>query len=132
LKINNQLQAGLGIAYNIIDKKTLVWNLSDGILYDYSDLNLINNTREVYGTPRNSFRLQIKWNIKDRLVFNGNGFLQNSLQYRNDYIIKSDIGISVKLKKWLSLTSAFSYNKMSRTQTSNLLLTYGILIENYF
>lgn len=132
LKINNQLQTGAGVAYNIVDKKSLIVNLSDGVIYDYSDVILSDSTRDVYGTPRNSFRLQIKWNIKDRLVFRGNGFLQNSFQYKNDYIIRSDASITIKLKKWLSLTSAFSYNKMSRTKTSNLLLTYGITIENYF
>ncbi len=132
LKINNQLQAGVGGAYNIIDKEQFTVNLSDGVIYDYSDLILPNGDRDVYGTPRNSFRLVIKWNIKNRLTFNGNGFLQNSFQYKNDYIIRSDISATLKLKKWLSLTSAFSYNKMSRTHASNLILTYGIIIENYF
>jgi len=132
LKINNQFQSGLGVAYNIIDKNSITLNLSDGILYDYSDLVLPNNLRDVYGTPRNSFRLLFKWTIKDRLSFNGNGFLQNSLQYKSDYIIKSDISAALKLKKWLSLTATFSYNKMSRTQTYNLLMTYGFIIENYF
>ena len=132
LKINNQLQAGAGVAYNIVDKALLTINVSDGILYDYSDLILANNTRDVYGTPRNSLRLFIKWVIKDRLTFSGNGFLQNSLQYKSDYIIRSDVSAALKLKKWLSLTAVFSYNKMSRTQTYNLLMTYGFIIENYF
>ncbi len=132
LRVNNQLQGGLGIAYNVIDKTRLVVNLSDGIIYDYSDINLEDGTREVYGTPRNSFRLHVKWNVKDRLIFSGNGFLQNSLEYSDDYIIKSDASLAIKLKKWLSLTSTFSYNEMSRTKASNLLVTYGITIEKYF
>lgn len=132
LKINHQLQAGVGVAYNFFDTKKITVNLSDGIIYDYSDIVLSDGVREIYGTPRNSFRLQIKSNIKDRFVFNGNAFLQNSLQDAEDYIIKSDIGLSVKLKKWLSITSAFSYNEMSRTKKSNLIFTYGITLEKYF
>lgn len=132
LKINHQLQAGLGVAYNFFDTKKITVNISDGIIYDYSDIILSDGVREIYGTPRNSFRLQVKANIKDRFVFNGNGFLQNSLEDAEDYIIKSDISLSVKLKKWLSITSAFSYNEMSRTKKSNLLLTYGVTIEKYF
>src|SRR3569833_739472 len=34
LKINNQYQAGLGIACNIFDKKSISLNVSDGIVYD--------------------------------------------------------------------------------------------------
>jgi hypothetical protein len=132
LKINHQLQAGAGVAYNLVDTKPVILNVSDGIIYDYSDIILTDSVREVYGTPRNSFRLQVKVNLKERFIFNGNGFLQNSLEDAEDYIIKSDISLSVKLKKWLSITSAFSYNEMSRTKTSNLLLTYGITIEKYF
>lgn len=132
LKINQQLMAGIGVAYNVIDKKSLLVNVSDGVLYDFSDINVNDTTREIYGTPRNSFRLQLKWNIGDKLVFSGNGFLQNSLQDGNDYIIKSDLSLSVKLRKWLSLTSTYSYNKMTRTSTENSFLTYGLTIERYF
>jgi hypothetical protein len=132
LKVNNQVQAGAGVAYNIVDRKSLLINLSDGILYDYSDINTDDTTSQIYDMSRNSFRLQIKWNIKDKLVFNGTGFLQNSLQDENDYIIKSDLSLSVKLKKWLSLTSSYSFNKMSKTNTENSFLTYGIMIEKYF
>jgi hypothetical protein len=132
LKINHQLQAGIGVAYNFFDTKKITINLSDGIIYDYSDIILSDGVRNIYATPRNSFRLQVKSNIKDRFAFNGNAFLQNSLEDSEDYIIKSDISLSVKLKKWLSITSAFSYNEMSRTQKSNLIFTYGFTIEKYF
>jgi hypothetical protein len=132
LKINSQFQAGLGVAYNVIDKKNLVLNVSDGVVYDYSNIILVDGMRDLYGTPRNSLRLQVKWNIKDRLVFSGNGFLQNSLQHIGDYIIKSDVSLSVKLKKWLSITSAYSFNKITRTGAENVLLTFGVTIENYF
>src|SRR5215218_6568061 len=34
LKINNRIQAGLGIAYSFIDKETAFFNISNGILYE--------------------------------------------------------------------------------------------------
>ena len=120
------------VAAPLRSRSTLQAESIAGIIYDYSDIILEDGAREIYGTPRNSFRLQIKSNIKDRFIFNGNGFLQNSLEDAEDYIIKSDISLSVKLKKWLSVTSAFSYNEMSRTKKSNLIFTYGITIEKYF
>lgn len=132
LKINNQLLAGVGLAYNIIDKKTLVVNISDGVIYDYSDINPTDSTHEVYGTPRNSLRVQIKWSIKDRVTFSGNSFLQNSLQNQNDYILKTDVSLSIKIRKWLSFTSAYSFNKMTRTKTENTFFTFGFTAERYF
>jgi hypothetical protein len=38
LKINHRLQTGAGIGYYIIDKKDFVLQLSDGILFEKSDL----------------------------------------------------------------------------------------------
>ena len=132
LKVFNELQAGLGVAYNVVDKEQLKVNLSDGIIYDYSDLIDSEGDRRVYGTPRNSFRLQVRWNIRDRLSFGGTAFLQNSLSDQNDYIIRSDVHLSVKLRKWLSLTAACSYNEMTFTRSETWLTTYGITIERYF
>src|SRR5206468_9780802 len=68
LKINNQLLAGVGIAYDFVNTKNTYLNLSDGVLYDKSDLYLSDNTRDVYHTYRNSFRLQFKFVIKDMLT----------------------------------------------------------------
>jgi len=132
LRINNQLLTGIGIAYKFIDQPTRQINVSNGILYDYSDINLNDSTREIYSTPRNSLRLQIKWDIKNLLVFRGNAFLQNSLQDASDYIVKTDVSFSIKIKKWLSLTSALTYNQMTRTKKENLFVTYGLNIEKYF
>lgn len=131
LKINHQVQGGVGIAYNIIDREALVINVSDGILYDYSDV-IATDGPERYGTFRNSARLHVKWNIKDRVVFRGNCFFQPSLDYGNDYIVKADASLALRLKKWLSLTSAFNYNKMTRTGAENLFITYGLSIERRF
>lgn len=128
LKINHQTQAGLGIAYNLIDKENFNINISDGVLYDTS--NLLADDR--YDTFRNSFRLQYRMLIKDLILFEGNNFLQNSFANGSDYIIRSTNKLGIKLKKWISLTSSLNYNRMNITRSENLNLTYGITIDQYF
>lgn len=128
LKINHQVQAGLGIAYNLIDRENFNLNLSDGILFDSS--NLLSNSS--YDTYRNSLRLQYRLNINDLLLFEGSNFVQHSFSNGKDYIIRSSNKLSLKLRKWISLTTALTYNKMSITQSENLNLTYGITIDQYF
>lgn len=132
LKQNHQLQGGLGIAYNFFDKPTANINISDGLVYEYSDVILTDSTNDIYSTWRNSLRLSFRWEIKNRVFINGAGYLQNSLNYGNDFIIKSDMSLGVKLRKWLSLTTSLSYNQISKTRRENLLITYGLLIEKYF
>ncbi len=132
LKINNQAQLGAGIAYNILDREKAVVNISDGILYEYSDLNLGDTARDVYTTFRNSLRLQFRFNITTVVSINSSSFLQNSLNYGDDYIIRSSNSLSVKLKRWISLSAGLTYNRVSRTQKENLLVNYGVLLEKYF
>jgi hypothetical protein len=132
LKINKQLLAGGGIAYSIFDQPNTYLNISDGILYDLSDINTTNTTRENYHTYRNSFRLQMHFLIADLITIDSGNFLQNSLSRSNDYIIRSTFGLGFKINNWLTLNSALSYNKISRTDSENLLLTYGLKIERYF
>ncbi len=132
LKINNQLLTGLGAAYNVIDKKNAMLNLSDGILYDLSDLYISTTENDVYQTYRNSFRLNFRFVIYNLLIVDGNNFLQNSLQTKSDYIVRSNTNLSVKLRKWLAFTTSFNYNRQNRTHSENLLLNYGLTVEKYF
>ncbi|MEI9946496.1 MAG: DUF481 domain-containing protein [Chitinophagaceae bacterium] len=132
LKIKYRLQAGGGIAYNIINDPLLWINVSDGILYEKGDIIDAKLGRDVYQIPRNSFRLSYRWSLKDRVIISGIHFYQPSLIAINDYIIQSTNNLSVKLKKWLSLTAAVVYNKVSRTNRENLLITYGLTLEKYF
>ena len=127
LKINNQILAGGGLAYSFIDKKNTYINLSDGILYDQSDLVVINN----YHTFRNSLRLQFHF-ASNVFTLDGSNFLQNSLSKGNDYIIRSTTTLGIKLRKWISFTTSLNYNKMSITQSDNLIFTYGLTIDKYF
>lgn len=132
LKINSQYQGGVGVAYNFIDKKTAQLNFSDGIIYEYSDIYLKDTIRDVYNTFRNSFRLQFKWLIKDIVVLNGSSFFQNSLSSQNDYIVRANVSLGVKLRKWLTLGTTFSYNRFNRTAKENTLFNYGLTIDKYF
>jgi hypothetical protein len=127
LKINNQILAGGGIAYSFIDKKNAYVNLSDGVLYDQSNLVVINN----YHTYRNSLRLQFHF-ASDLFTLDESNFLQNSFSRGNDYIIRTTTTFGIKLRKWISLTTALNYNKMSSTQSDNLIFTYGLTVDKYF
>jgi hypothetical protein len=132
LKINNQLLAGAGIAYNLYDSENAYLNVSDGLLFDKSDLMLNGNIRDVYQTYRNSLRLQFRFNIGNRVTIDGSNFLQNSLKLQSDYIIRSTTNLSFKLQKWLSLTTSLNYNRVNRTNSENLLFTYGLTVEKWF
>lgn len=132
LKINNQLLTGVGIAYSFVDTKTAYLNISDGILYDKSDLFLNDTTREVYHTFRNSARLSFRFVITENLIVESSSFLQNSFDRGSDYIIRSNSSLSYKLNKWLSLTTVLAYNRQNRTQSENLLFTYGFTFDRFF
>jgi hypothetical protein len=132
LKINNQLLAGAGIAYSILDRPTAYLNLSNGLLYDYSDLVLSDGFQDKYSTSRNSFRLSYKFLIGKFIEVNGSNFIQNSLKDQHDYIIRSNNKLGFKVNKWINLLTQLDYNKMNRTSKENLLLSYGISFDRYF
>jgi hypothetical protein len=133
LKINHRLQAGAGVGYSIFDRETLRVVLSDGILHERSDLyDTPEEGANQYDVFRNSFRLKFRAVIREVIVLEGTDFVQHALSDRKDYIVKSTTSVSVKLKKGLSLTGAIVYNKLSKTQRENLLVTYGLTYERYF
>ena len=128
LKLKNQLLAGGGIAYSILDRPNAYVNLSDGILFDQSSLIV----GESYNTYRNSLRLQYHFQIKEIIVIDGSHFLQNSFDRKGDHIIRSATSVGLKLRKWISLTTALNYNRLNITDRENLNLTYGLSIDKYF
>ncbi|MGA9649731.1 DUF481 domain-containing protein [Pedobacter sp.] len=128
LKIKNQLLAGGGIAYNFVDKTNTYINVSNGVLFDQSSLVEL----EDYNTIRNSLRLQFHFLIKNIVSLDGSHFLQNSYSRKGDYIIRSSTTVGLKIRKWISLTTALNYNKLNITQRENLNLTYGLSIDKYF
>jgi len=132
LKVNNQLLAGAGIAYSIYDREDAYLNISDGILFDSSDLTLDNEIRDVYHTYRNSLRLSFRFVISKIIIVNSSSYFQSSLSNGSDYIMKSDSSLSFKVNKWLSLTTAFNFNRVAITDRQNSLLSYGLSFERYF
>lgn len=132
LKINDRLQAGLGVGFTFLNTKTANIVFSDGIIYERNDLISAGNINNKYATFRNSARLKFRWVIRDLLVVEGVHFLQNSLSDNKDYIIKSNSSASFKLMKWLNFTTTVNYNKLTRTKRENLLITFGLNVEKYF
>lgn len=132
LKIKEQMQSGLGAAYRLIDQKDIMLNISDGILFERSNIIQEEGTELGYQTFRNSLRLQFRLQYKELLTFNSVGFYQPSLQYGGDFIVTANISLGIKVWKWLSFTTAFTYNKVSRTQRENTLITYGLVAERFF
>lgn len=132
LKINNQILAGAGVAYSIYDRENLYLNISDGFLFDSSDLILEGDIRDDYRTYRNSLRLSFRYVIRELIVLNSSSYFQPSMTRGRDYIFKSDSSLSFKVNKFLALTTGFNYNRVDRTQRENLLFSYGLTFERYF
>lgn len=133
LKINRRFQGGGGVAYKVVDRENVDVTVSDGILYELSDLRETDKYgRNEYETFRNSFRIKFYLKIKESLTINTTDFLQNSLSDKDDYIIKSITTLAFRLNKWLSLTTTANYNRLNLTGTENLLITYGLSMEKYF
>lgn len=132
LKINYRFQSGAGIGYTIIKKPDLNLVLSDGFVYETSDLTDPVLGKDIYQTVRNSFRIKYHWAIKNVLILEGSHFIQPSLLSLKDYILKSNSALTVKLNKWLGINATVSYNKISRTDRENLLITYGLTVDKYF
>jgi hypothetical protein len=132
LKINNQLLAGVGIAYSLYDREEAYLNLSNGILFDSSDIDLENGIQDKYETMRNSFRLSFRFEVFKNIVLSNTSFIQNSFSNKHDYNIKTDAMLTYKLNKWLGFNTAYKFNRISRTNRENSLLSYGLTFERYF
>jgi hypothetical protein len=132
LKINHRWQAGLGVAYNFVDRETAFLNISNGILYEAGSLTVNDSVKTAYQVFRNSLRLRYRFVINHIIVLDGNHIWQPSLNDKKDYILKSGTTLSVKLKEWLRITAAANYNRVNRTQRENLLITFGLTAETFF
>ncbi|HEV7331210.1 MAG TPA: DUF481 domain-containing protein [Flavisolibacter sp.] len=132
LRIRNQIQGGVGAAYNFVNTPTAWLNLSEGILYEASHLATADPAKNQYQTFRNSLRLAYKFVIKNALTFNGTNFWQPAIGNGSDYTIRTSNSIGVKLNMWISIGTTLSYNRFNRTGAENLLFTYGLVAEKYF
>ncbi len=132
LKINYRFQSGIGVGYTLVNNPQFNFALSDGFVYETSDLTDPVLGRDIYQTVRNSFRVKYRWVYKNIFVLEGSQFVQPSLISLKDYILKSNNSLSVKLNTWLAVNVSLGYNKISRTDRENLLITYGLTVDKYF
>ena len=132
LKISNQLQGGLGVGYNVVNKDNAWLNISEGIIYESSNLTTGNPELDRYQTFRNSLRLAYKFTIQKAVTFSGSNFVQHALGDASDNIIRTNNSLSVKLNTWMSIGTTITYNRFRRTGTENLLFAYGLMAEKYF
>lgn len=132
LKIKEQAQTGLGAAYRFIDQPDHMLSVSDGILYERSNIIQGDGTELGYATLRNSLRIQYRVKYKDLITFSSTGFYQPSLQYGGDFIATLNATLGIKVWRWLSFTTALTYNNVSRTQRETTLITYGLVMERFF
>lgn len=133
LKIIDRIQAGAGLGYKLVDTKVLLLDLSDGIIYENSDLDQSADlTARDIETFRNSLRLKYTFNYSTVLVLHGSNYWQQSVETRDDYIIKCYNTLNIKVRKWLSISVVMNYNKINITQRENFLLTYGLTFDKTF
>jgi len=130
LKINYRYQVGAGPGFTAVHDKKITVIISDGIMFEQGDLIDPELGQISYSTWRNSFRVKYHWLISDIVTFDGTGFVQPSLSdWGGDNILRYSTTLSIKLRKWLSLTSSLTYNKLTRTDRENLVFTYGIAVN---
>ena len=132
LKIDFRYQAGAGVGLNIAKSPKLVINLSEGIIYETGSLIDKDLGERDYDVWRNSTRLKYRWVIGEIVILDGSLFYQPSISTRNDVIFKSSTTLSIKVRKWLSLSSALTYNEITLTDRRNLIVTYGVIMERFF
>jgi hypothetical protein len=133
LKVNNRFQAGGGVGYVFIDSAKANLELSDGILFETTDLDIPDESGKTsYQTARNSLRLKYRFIITKIFRFDGINFYQPALTDGKDYILKLTANFSIRLYKGLNITASFNYNRQNITASENLLLTYGLTYEKYF
>lgn len=132
LNIGNQFQTGFGIGHNTIRKKNAELVISDGILFETSNLHIPEPDKDTYVTARHSLRIKYRWVIWNIVVLDGMHFWQPAFNSLSNYIIKSSNNLSVVLNKWLSLTTSLNYNRFNQTSRENMLINFGLTLERYF
>ncbi|MBO9634704.1 MAG: DUF481 domain-containing protein, partial [Chitinophagaceae bacterium] len=98
LKVDSRFQAGAGVGYIFLNKDRSNLELSDGFLYETSNLSVPDmHGRTSYQAARNSLRLKYRFIIKDIFRIEGTNFFQPSLSDGKDYILKLNTNVSVNL-----------------------------------
>lgn len=132
LKIDYRYQAGAGLGLNIAQDAKLVLNITEGLIYETGNLIDKDLGERRYDVWRNSARFKYRWVIQDIVILDGFVLYQPSISTRHDTIFKTSTTLSVKVRKWLSLSSALTYNEITLTDRRNLIVTYGVVMERFF
>jgi hypothetical protein len=132
LDISKQFQVGGGMGYNAIRKKNAELVISDGILFETSNLYESDPGKKNTVTARNSLRIKYRWVILNTIVLDGMHFWQPALNSLSNYIIRSTGNLSVSLSKWLSFTTSLTYNRINQTNRENMFINFGFTFEKYF
>lgn len=132
LQVNQQFQTGAGLAVKFFEGKDFSFSISDGILYEWTNITTNEGDIVEYNTWRNSLRLKVKYKYKDLANISTTFFHQPSLQIENDYILISMTSLQIKLWKWISINTQLQYNKVSRTEKENFTFSYGLSFEKSF
>lgn len=132
LRVLSQWQAGAGIALNVIDRSDMWLNVSNGIIYEYSEIVDASEAIINYNTPRNSLRINFGGKFQDRIEYKTLHFWQPSLRHANDFIFTSNSSISYQIWNGLRFQLSFIYNKVSKTAKENMVFTYGIAWSSNF
>lgn len=141
LNIYSQFQAGVGLAYKFEllkkertkndDKATtyqdlITFRVSDGIIYEQSNILNKESVQEMYYILRNSLRLQLVANLWNNASLRGTYFWQPALHDIKDVNMTADVSLGIKLSNNIKFDTRFSYNYITRTAKENLIFTYGI------
>jgi len=133
LKIDSRVQVGTGLGYDVLESSMFSLSLSDGFIYEYNNYapskDPLYNDNETF---RNSFRVKYILYVNKVIKLRGSNYWQQSLEGWSDYNLKFTNSLDFKIKKWLSLTIATTYNKINRTSRENFLLTYGLTFDKTF
>lgn len=131
LKINHKYQAGVGLAYELIDDDVWFLRLSNGLLWETS--NIIDAGEQLlYETWRNSFRLQFRAHYYEKIQFKYTGFWQPSIIDFDDQLLKMNAQLLIKIWKELDFKLEGQYNMVTRTKQENMLFTYGFSYKILF
>lgn len=140
LNIFSQFQAGAGLAYKITflenEKEAteksrkytdaLSLRMSNGIIYEQSNVINAESKQELYNVFRNSLRVQLQAQAWDKVELSGTFYWQPALNNLRDRNIIADITLGFKIANNIRFDTRFGYNYISRTAKENLTLTYGI------
>jgi hypothetical protein len=68
LKINYRFQSGMGVGYTLVRNPNFDIALSDGFVFETSDLTDPLTGRDIYHTVRNSLRSKYRWSYHHTFI----------------------------------------------------------------